>query len=157
MPTFNIIYDEYATENTALKFNISGRYQKCDRRSIRKISHCMDYTRNYSRKIFFIFNNLIYDFFELCQHTIPKCGGTFNFPTKLMFSRSFWFYRCWASLWIQNFFKTILARGARARNYETSKNEHIFWVLQKVAATKKLFCRNVRNGKNKYLDWQKFL
>ena len=36
-----------------------------------------------------------------------------------------------------NFFQKILARGARARNYEPSKNEHLFRVLQKVAATKK--------------------
>ena len=36
-----------------------------------------------------------------------------------------------------NFFKNFLAHGARARNDEPSKNEHIFRVLQKVAATKK--------------------
>ena len=64
-----------------------------------------------------------------------------------MFFRPFWFYRCWAPLWIQIFFKKFLARGARARNYEPSKNEHLFRVLQKVAATKKIFCRNVENGK----------
>ena len=37
-----------------------------------------------------------------------------------------------------NFFKKCLARRARARNYELSKNEHIFRVLQKVAAKKKI-------------------
>ena len=47
-------------------------------------------------------------------------------------------------------FKFFQARGARARNHKASKNEHIFRVLQKVAATKKLFCRNMdymKNGK----------
>jgi len=97
-----------------------------------------------------------YDFFESCQLTIWKSAGIVRFPANLMFFRPFWFYRCWAPLWIQIFFKKVLAR-ARARNYEPSKNEHLFRVLQKVAATKKLFCRNVENGKKKYLDWQKFL
>ena len=52
-----------------------------------------------------------------------------------------------------NYFQKIFAG---ARNYEPSKNEHLFRVLQKVAATKTIFCRNMENGKKKYLNWQNF-
>ena len=80
----------------------------------------------------------------------PFSGQTNSFPAVLILQML-------SPSMNSNFFKKNLARGARARNYEPWKNEHFFRVLQKVAATKKLFCRNVENGKKKYLDWQKFL
>ena len=45
--------------------------------------------------------------------------------------------------------KFVLARGARAQNYEPLKNEHIFRALQNVAATIKNFNRNLKNGHRK--------
>ena len=55
-----------------------------------------------------------------------------------------------------NFFKKFLARGARARNYKPLQNEHIFRVLQKVAATKKFFTEIWEMVIEKYLYWQIF-
>ena len=78
----------------------------------------------------------IYDFFELCRLIIPKCGGTFYFLAEPIVSWPFWFYRCW-DLYEFKFFSKNFWRAARARNYELSKNEHLFRVLQNVAATKK--------------------
>ena len=81
---------------------------------------------------------------------LPFSGRTKVFPAILILQMLSLFMN-------SNFFQKIFgARRARAK-LRALKNEHIFRVLQKVAATKKLFCRNVRNGKKKYLDWQKFL
>ena len=77
--------------------------------------------------------------FESCPVSIWKSAGTVHFPAEQKFFRPFCYYRSWAPLWIQIFFKKFLARGARARNYEPSKNEHIFRLLQKIAATKNFF------------------
>ena len=64
-----------------------------------------------------------------------------------MFSRTFWFCRYWASLWIQIFFKNILARDARAK-IRAQENEHIFQILQKLFPTK-VFCSNLKYGHRK--------
>ena len=50
----------------------------------------------------------------------------------------------------------ILQMMSPSRNYEPSKNEHLFRVLQKVAATKQFFCRNVENCKNKIFGLTEF-
>ena len=63
---------------------------------------------------------------------LPFSGRTKVFPAILLLQMLNPFYEF-------KFFSEYFWRMARARNYEPSKNEHIFRVLQKVAAAKKNF------------------
>ena len=67
-----------------------------------------------------------YDFFESCWVSFGKSAAIVHFPAELKCSRPFWFYRCWAPLWIQIFSKKFW-RAARAREITSPRKTSIFF------------------------------
>ena len=83
--------------------------------------------------------------FRVIRWIIPFSGQTNSFPAVLILQML-------SPSMNSNFFENFFG-ARRARNYESSKNEHIFRVLQKVAETKRLFFQKCGEWQKKiYLD-----